>query len=64
MLQEIKSVRERQDNLIKNSFSHKALNESIKFDQCKFLKNKIYDLKNILDKFTKGENNLNVLLGN
>lgn len=62
MLEKIESLRERQYNLIQNSSSsYKALDESIKYDQCDILKNKIDDFQNTLDKFTKGTNNLNLL---
>lgn len=55
----------KQDDLIKkSSSSHKVSYESIKCDQYNILKNKINDLQNILDKFTKGRSNLNLLLGN
>lgn len=65
MLEEIENLRERQDNLIRNFSSfHKVLDESIKCDQCENFKNKIDDLQNILDKFTKGRDNLNLMLGN
>lgn len=64
-MEEIKSLRERQYDLIQNtSMSHKALYESIKCDQCDILKNKIGDFQNTLDKFTKGTYNLKLLLGN
>lgn len=63
MLEEIESFRERHYDLIQNSSSyHKALEESIKCDQYENLKNKIDDIQNTLDKFTKGINNLNRLL--
>lgn len=59
------SFKERQNIFIQNSFSsHEVLVESTKYDQCDVLKNKIDDLQNILDEFTKGINNLNLLLGN
>lgn len=64
-MQEIKSLKERQDNLIQNfSSSDKFLDESIKCDQCDILKNKFDYLQNTLDKFTKVRDNLNILLGN
>lgn len=64
MLEEIKSLIERKDDLIKKISTHKIFDESIKCDQCDNFKKKIDDLQNILDKFTKGRNNLNLLLLN
>lgn len=62
---EIESLRERQYDLIQiSSSSYKILDESIKYDQCESLKNKIVDIQNTLNKFTKGKDNLNLLLGN
>lgn len=56
LFREIKSLRERKYDLIQNySSSHKALNKSVKCDQCDILKNKMDDLQNTLDKFTKGQ---------
>lgn len=65
MLEKIESLRDRQCDLIVNtSSSHKALDESIKCEECDILKNKIHELHNTLDKFPKGTNKLNILLGN
>ena len=47
-----------------SSPSNEELYEVVKCDNCDILKNKISDLKKILDKFTKGKNNLNILLSN
>lgn len=61
LLEEIKSLKERQYDLIQNFFSYyKVLGESIECDQCNILKNKIDDIKNTLDKFIKWINNLNL----
>lgn len=65
LLKEIENLKERQYDLIQNfSSSHEVLDESIKCDLCDILKNKIDDLQKTPDKFSKGRDNLNLLLGN
>lgn len=64
ILEEIESLKRRQYNIIESSYSsYNILDESIKWYQCDILKNKIDDIQNTLDKFTKWTNNLNLLLG-
>lgn len=72
LLGEIDSLREKQSMLIQNSFypyspsspSHENLVKPIKCEQSNILKNKIEYRPNSLDKFTKGIDNLTLILGN
>lgn len=65
LLEEIKSLYEIQIIFIQiSSSSHEVLDELIMCNQCDVLKNKIDDLENTLNKFTKWREKLNLLLGN